>query len=372
MDYQAELHNVVGHFELDGELDGLEPYGTGHINDTFAGLFRGPRGTRRYIHQRLNHNVFKAPLKVMENITRVTDYTRQQVQASGGDPRRQSLTLVPTRTGSAHYLSEQGNYWRTYLFIEGARTYDMAVGPQQLRAAARAFGNFQRLLSTLPGQRLHETIPNFHNTPLRFQHFLEALDKNCCARAEQAREEIDFILARRADTAVITSLLETGAIPERVTHNDTKLNNVLIDDLTGEGLCIIDLDTVMPGSALYDFGDMVRSGAATAAEDEPDTSKAGLNMVLFAELAQGYLESAGDFLNQVEVDHLAFSARLITLEQAIRFLTDFLNGDTYYKTHRAGQNLDRARTQIQMVRAMETRRVEMEAVVRESQCAPRR
>lgn len=371
MDYQTELHSVIGHFDLDGELDGLEPYGTGHINDTFAGRYRGPNGTRRYIHQRLNHNVFKSPLKVMDNITRVTDYTHQQVLASGGDPRRQSLTLVPTRAGSLYHLSEQGNYWRTYLFIEGARSYDMAEGPQQLRAAARAFGNFQRLLSTLPGQRLHETIPNFHNTPLRFQQFLEALEKNCYDRAETALPEIEFILARRADTAVVTSLLETGAIPERVTHNDTKLNNVLIDDLSGEGLCIIDLDTVMPGSALYDFGDMVRSGAATAAEDEPDTSKAGIHMALFEELARGYLDTAGDFLNQIEIDHLAFSARLITLEQAIRFLSDYLNGDTYYKTHRPGQNLDRARTQIKMVREMEARRHEMEAIVRESKPAAR-
>jgi hypothetical protein len=231
-------------------------------------------------------------------------------------------------------------------------------------AAARAFGQFQRLLSSLPGDSLHETIPHFHDTPLRYTNFLKVVEADPCRRGGSARAEIDFILARESDTAVAVQALELGELPLRVTHNDTKLNNVLIDDRTGEGICVLDLDTVMPGTVLYDFGDMVRAGAATAAEDEPDLSKVRLDIDLFHQLAAGYTETARDFLTLPEWDLLAFGGRLITLEQAIRFLTDYLQGDTYYKIHRLGQNLDRARTQIKLVAEMEAHWMELEAIVR--------
>ncbi len=234
---------------------------------------------------------------------------------------------------------------------------------QQVYQAAWAFGNFQRLLTDFPAEQLHETIPNFHHTPGRFKAFMEAVQADACHRAAGVRDEIHFVESREPDTRRLVEMSAQGRLPRRVTHNDSKLNNVMIDNHTGEGMCVIDLDTVMPGLAMYDFGDIVRSAAALVAEDEPDCSKAGLSLELFDRLAQGYLDAARSFLSPAEVDLLAFTARLITLEQAIRFLTDYLNGDVYYKVHRPGQNLDRARTQIAMVRDMEAKQAQMAAII---------
>jgi Ser/Thr protein kinase RdoA (MazF antagonist) len=299
----------------------------------------------------------------MENIVRVTQHARRQIEAQGGDPLRQTLTLVPTLDEQWFTHSPAGETWRTYWMIEGARTYDVPENPGQVYHAARAFGQFQRLLSSLPGDSLHETILNFHHTPRRFQNFVNIVQADPCQRVRSARAEIDFILAREADTTVIVEALARGELPLRVTHNDSKLNNVLIDDRTGEGICVLDLDTVMPGTVLYDFGDMVRAGTATAAEDEPDVNKVGLNLDLFRQLASGYTETARDFLTPLEWDLLVFGGKLITLEQSIRFLTDYLQGDTYYKIHRPSQNLDRARVQIKLVAEMEAALGEMRAIV---------
>jgi thiamine kinase-like enzyme len=361
---QTRPCEICRHFQIDGTLVEIVPYGGGYINDTLLGVYGTPAGPARYIHQRINHNVFRQPEKVMENIQRVTCYARERIQAAGGNPDRETLTLVPARDGRFFVQASDGSYWRTYTFIEGARTYDIAENLDQVYHAARAFGIFQKLLDDLPGGRLHETIPNFHHTRKRFDAFLRALASDPAHRAAGVQAEIDFILRREKDASIVVDLLAQGRLPERVTHNDTKLNNVLIDDQSGEGICVIDLDTMMPGSALYDFGDLVRMGTATAAEDEQDLSRVGVDLRLFGALARGYLDSTRDFLTPTELDLLIFGGRLITYEQIIRFLGDYLNGDVYYKINRPGHNLDRARTQIKMLEEMERKQNEMEALVR--------
>ena len=362
MTAQTDL-SIFRQFQLDGDLLEAAPVSSGHINDTFVSRVQTKAGVRRYIHQKINSHVFIHPEQVMENIVRVTQYARSQILAQGGDPLRQTLTLVPTRDGEWYYVSPAQETWRTYYMIEGAHTYDVPENPGQVYHAARAFGQFQGLLSSLPGASLHETILDFHHTPRRFAAFLRVLAADSFNRAQSARPEIDFILAREADTAVAVDAMARGELPMRVTHNDTKLNNVLIDDQTGAGICVLDLDTVMPGTVLYDFGDMVRAGTATAAEDEPDLDKVGLNLALFRQLANGYTETARDFLNPLEWELLPFGGKLITLEQSIRFLTDYLQGDTYYKIQRPGQNLDRARVQIKLVAEMEAAMGQMSAIV---------
>ena len=358
------LEAIAREFDIPGRFLSAEPHGGGHINDTFLSRYETQAGVRRYIHQRINHNVFREPWKVMENIERVTRYAREQIAAAGGDPERETLNLVLARDGKSYIVTPRGDTWRTYHYIDGARTYELPENDRMVYNAAHAFGRFQTLLGSLPGERLHETIPNFHHTRKRFETFLQILSADPANRAAPVNAEIDFILAREKDASVVVDLLAQGKIPERATHNDTKLNNVLIDDLTGEGICVIDLDTMMPGSALYDFGDLIRMGAATAAEDEPDLRKVGIDLRLFEQLARGYLSAAGSFLTATEREHLAFAGRLITYEQAIRFLGDYLNGDTYYKTHRPGHNLDRARTQIMMIAEMERQQEAMEVVIR--------
>jgi Ser/Thr protein kinase RdoA (MazF antagonist) len=356
----VQIHEIAAQFRLDGSVLSAAPTGNGHINDTYAVVCECGR---TYILQKINSYVFKNPPAVIENIRRVTEHLRTRIQESGGDPLRETLTLVPTLAGDYSYQDADGETWRVFLPIEGARTYERAENLDQVYQAARAFGKFQGLLSGFPSESLHETIPYFHHTPRRFEAFLSAVRADAHGRAASVRPEIDFILSREAETRVLVDQIESGALPLRVTHNDTKLNNVMIDDRTGAGICVIDLDTVMPGTVLYDFGDMVRSGAALSAEDEPDSTKAGVSLAVFERLAQGYLETARGFLTPAEIEGLAFSARLITLEQAIRFLGDYLNGDVYYKIHRPAQNLDRARVQLRMVQDMEENFEEMRAMV---------
>jgi hypothetical protein len=355
--------DIISHFRQQGEFLEATSYGTGHINDTFASRFRTDRGVVRYIHQRINQHVFREPEQVMANIVRVTRHAAERVRAAGGDPARETLTVIPALDGQPYFRTAEGDTWRTYVFIEGARTYDQVEDVRHVYTAANAFGKFQRLLAGLPGERLHETIPDFHHTAKRFDAFVLALERDAHNRAIEARAEIEFILARAADARVVVDMLAEGSIPERVTHNDTKLNNVMIDERTGEGICVIDLDTVMPGSALYDFGDLVRTGAVTGAEDEQDLSRVRLDLEMFDYVAHGFLDATCDILTPTELDYLVFGARLITYEQAIRFLGDYLNGDTYYKTHRPGQNLDRTRTQIKLLTEIEQHSDTLDAIV---------
>lgn len=355
---------ILDNFRVEGIFQDAFPYGEGHINDTYLARFSEPdEGVRGYILQRINHAVFKKPGEVMHNMERVTAHIRNRISAAGGDVSRKTITLVPTLAGESYHVSPGGDHWRVNHFIEGANTYQRATDLAHYYHAARAFGEFMNLLSDFPTTELFDVIPDFHHTPKRFRAFMKALEQDPVNRGRDARPEIEFVLEREKQTGVLVNLLESGAIPERVTHNDTKIDNVMIDDETGVGVCVIDLDTVMPGLAVFDFGDSVRSGANRAAEDEPVAGKAGINLEIFDRLAHGFLDATRDMLTSEEVSHLAFGARLITLEQGIRFLTDYLNGDTYYKTQRPNQNLDRTRTQLEMVADMESQSEAMEEII---------
>jgi aminoglycoside phosphotransferase (APT) family kinase protein len=275
------------------------------------------------------------------------------------DPLRRALTLLPTHDGRPFHMDGDGNYWRVYIFIENARTFDAVESPRQAFAAAKAFGQFQKLLADLSAPRLHDTIPDFHHTPKRLAALEKAIEADIANRAKLAKREIEFALKRKAETGFLVE----AKLPERVTHNDTKFNNVMLDDATGEGICVIDLDTVMPGLALYDFGDMVRTTTSPAKEDERDLSKVAMQFPMFEALARGYLAEAGEFLTRSEKSFLTFSGKLITLENGVRFLTDFLSGDTYYKVHREGHNLDRCRTQFKLVESIEQQEPAMNKLV---------
>lgn len=361
---EYDLAAVGRAFNLHGNFAGGMPYGSGHINDTFAVVYNQAGKPVRYIHQRVNHKIFQDVPALMENISRVTDH-QQQMLAAAKDPEasRKSLTVVPTRDGKSFHQDAEGNFWRTYLFIENAKTYDVIKTEAQAEKAARGFGEFQRLLATLPGARLHETIPNFHNTPARFEKLEDAIHQDKCNRAKDAKNEIEFCLKCKPWVGRLLELHDAGKIPERVTHNDTKLNNVMLDDETTEPVCVIDLDTVMPGLALYDFGDMVRTATNSAPEDERNLKKTFVRMDIFRALVRGYLSTARDFLNGEEINQLAFSGRLMTFEVGIRFLTDHLNGDTYFKIHREGHNLDRCRTQLKLTSDMGQQMEEMHDTV---------
>jgi len=361
---RSDAQECAGHFRFEGELLDVHPHGFGHINETYVVRTRTADGVlRRYILQRLNRDVFEQPEEVMQNIERVTGHLREKILETGGDPQRQTLNLVRTLTGDAFHRTADADCWRAEVFIEGARTYESAESPEQLYSAAKAFGEFQEMLRDFPLRQLHTTLPDFHHTPRRFDAFVAAVERDAENRAREVRAEIEFV-ERRGDAANgLVALLERGELPERVVHNDAKLNNVMIDDETGEGVCVIDLDTVMPGLAVLDFGDVVRSGANPAAEDERDLSEVRIDLHAFERIARGYLEAARGFLNPREVDALPEAARLITLEQGVRFLTDYLCGDVYYKVHRPAQNLDRCRTQLELVRDMEPKLEQMRSLV---------
>ena len=314
---------AAGQFQFPGRVVSIEPHGNGHINDTYLVTCGASGAAIRYILQRINRRVFRDPRAVMQNIERVTSYLAAQT-AGEPDCARRALALIPAKDGCAWHVDAEGDTWRSYRFVDRAVTYDTAQSTSQAFQAASAFGHFQQQLASLPAPRLIETIPDFHDTPKRFAALRRAIEADACNRAALARPEIDFALRH----ASITGTLLDANLPERITHNDTKLNNVLFDEATGEGICVIDLDTVMPGLALYDFGDMVRTTTSPAAEDERDLGKVIMQFPMFEALVRGYLSSAGDFLTQSEKQLLGFSGELITFEIGIRFLTDLLAGDT--------------------------------------------
>jgi hypothetical protein len=350
---------VIRAFSLDGEFRKADRYGSGHIHDTFCVSFDRTGRDERVILQRINTAIFTNPVAVMENIERVTDHLRLKFDAEP-DMNRRVLRLVPTREGAGWYADADNQYWRAYRFIAGAHTRDTVSSPQQAFQAARAFGLFQRQLTDLPDPRLHESIPDFHNTLKRFAAFEHVVDADAAGRVAHARTELAFAMSRRGTAQALVD----AALPERVTHNDTKLNNVLLDDTTGEGICVIDLDTVMPGLAAYDFGDMVRTMTCAAAEDEPDLSQVSMKFPLFEAVLRGYLEGAKGFLTVPERDSLIVGAKVIIFEQGIRFLADFLSGDTYYKVSRPGQNLDRCRTQFKLLESIEQQEDAMTRLLR--------
>lgn len=361
-----DIPEVVRNFQFEGELQKIIPWRFGHINDTYILHFKKEKGLiQRYILQRINQNVFKHPEQLMSNVERVTAHLRQKILSSGGDPRRETLNLISTKNGSAFHKTKDCGYWRAYDFIEAAKTYEIPASPEHVYKAAKAFGKFQKQLSDFPAASLFETIPNFHHTQKRFEAFIQAVKRDAMNRAKNVCQEIEFVKKREAETGIIVNLLEKGELPTRVTHNDTKFNNVMIDDATGEAICIIDLDTVMPGSSLYDFGDLVRSSASPAAEDEKDLSKIFVDLGIFERIVSGFLESAGDILTPSEIKLLPFGAKLMTFECGMRFLTDYLEGDVYFRIHREGQNLDRCRTQFRMVAEMEEKSERLRKIVEE-------
>ncbi|MCX7009875.1 MAG: aminoglycoside phosphotransferase family protein [Kiritimatiellaeota bacterium] len=365
MPRRADIREVVEFFHLPGAFVSATPFGSGHINDTYRVTMLDHGRDVRYIVQWINHHVFKNPAALMANLERVTAHLHKKLAAAGvNDTSRRALTLVRARNDASHAVDAEGNTWRCFKAIEGARSYDQIENPRQGYEAARAFGEFQKLLADLPAPRLLDTIPNFHHSRSRFDALRAAIQQDVTHRVMLAQPEIEFALAREAMVDVLLAAHARGEIPERVTHNDTKLNNVLLDDVTGEGVCVIDLDTVMPGLTLYDFGDLCRTATCPTAEDEQDLAKVEMLPEMFAALVQGYLSSAGEFLCSAEREQLVFSARLITFEIGIRFLADFLQGDVYFKTHRAGHNLDRARVQFKMVASFEKNEQQMNALVR--------
>ncbi len=350
---KSNLKKIVDHFNMPGEFIEARSYGTGHINDTYLIDYQLNSHNGKTVIQRINHEVFREPLKMMDNIVRVTNHLRVKLaHRYPDDIHRRVLTAIPTRDDRFCYQDEEGNFWRGFEFIDRARTWDVLQSLDQAYQAAKAFGEFQTLLGDLPQPKLHETIPDFHNGPKRYRDFMEVLEKDPCNRARKAYKEIEFLQEQEATFEVVPQLLESGAIPLRTTHNDTKINNVLLDDRSGEGVCVLDLDTTMPGVSLYDFGDIVRTTVSSAAEDETDLSKICVDMERFGAIVKGFLAGAGGGLNRTEVEYLVFGGKLLTLIIGTRFLTDYLAGDRYYKIHHEGHNLQRCRAQFKLVQSI--------------------
>jgi len=348
------IQAVVKKFNILGDFVDAAPYGNGHINDTYAAVFDQGGANVRYILQRINDNIFKTPIKLMENIVHVTEHIRGKAKAKGlKDVSRRVLTLVQTSNGENFVSDQDGHIWRCYIFVEGAKSWDIIESPSQAFEAAKAFGVFQRDLMDYEGPRLFETIPMFHHTRNRFATLQKAIQDDVKNRAASVKAEIGFAMSHENLANSLLVLQEKGLVPERITHNDTKLNNVLLDDKSGEGVCVLDLDTVMPGLSLYDFGDMVRTATNPVAEDELDTSKVVVQVPMFEAIAKGYMEGTEGTLLPIERDNLVTSGKLLTFECGIRFLTDYLQGDTYFKIKREAHNLDRCRTQFALVKSLE-------------------
>lgn len=331
---------ILQHFDLGMST---EAYGNGHINDTY--LVTMPR----YILQRINTSIFTKPDELMENIENVTAFLREKIAAAGGDADRGTLTVVPAKDGRNYYSVDENNAFRVYRFIEGTKTIEDNRTAEDLYEAGKGFGSFQKLLADFPVDRLHETIRDFHHTPKRIEALKEAVRQDKAGRVESVEKEIQYALENACWADSVVRGMEDGRIPVRVTHNDTKINNILFDRASGKALCVIDLDTVMPGSALYDFGDALRMGGSAAAEDETDLDKVRFEAGAFEAFARGYLSEMKDALTETEIALLPLSVKLMTYESGVRFLTDYLNGDTYFKIHREHHNLDRARNQFKLV-----------------------
>ncbi|MFQ6804425.1 MAG: phosphotransferase [Lachnospiraceae bacterium] len=360
------LEDAIYAFGFGPQCSYVKPFGAGHINETYAVYMPGEDGDElSYVLQRVNSNVFKDPAGVMENIFGITEYMRDVIRQEGGDPDRETLSYIKTKSGATYFEDSEGEPWRCYNFIADSVCYQLVEDPEQFYQSGSSFGHFLKQLIDYPASSLKETIPDFHNTVKRYEAFQVALERDLKNRAASCRPEIDFVLARREDCAVLVKQQEEGTLPLRVTHNDTKLNNILFDGETGKGLCIIDLDTIMPGLAANDFGDSIRFGAATAEEDERDLDKMHFDIGLYELYVKGYLESAGDVLTEAEIESLPWGARLMTLECGIRFLTDYLQGDTYFKTDYPEHNLIRTRTQFRLVDEMEQQFERMQEIVRE-------
>lgn len=357
------IRDILPHFRFEGRFDAARELTSGHINATWLLDYREGGRLYQYTLQRINTYVFRHPDEVMRNITRVTEHLKRGIEREQGDAERRVLTVIRTRDGEALHADARGGFWRAYTYISGAFVPEKAATAAQMEQAGRAFGQFQRHLADFPAGELFYTIPDFHNTPLRFDAFLRAVQENAAGRADEARDEIRQVTRRRAMMGEIVRLTARGALPLRVTHNDAKASNVLLDEITGEALCVIDLDTVMPGSALYDYGDGLRSGASTAREDEEDPGRVLLDMDKARAFTRGFVRETAGFLTREELLRLPLGALVITCEQAMRFLTDYLQGDPYYKIDSPRHNLVRTRAQLALLMDMERREKELSEAV---------
>ena len=355
---QQELREIIGKFFIYGDYLVGTPFGYGNVNDTYQLTYDQGVIRLHYILQRINHQVFREPEKVMENVDRVTTHLLKKIHEKHIETKKRTIRLLRALDGRPFVYDKAGNCWRAYIFVEHARAYEVLETPDQAFRVAQAFGEFQLNLVDLPGKRLYETIPDFHHTPKRIAALEEAVRRDAVGRAASLGREIDFVLSRKEEAGMLLRLNAEGSIPERITHNDTKSNNILIDDLTGDGMCVIDLDTVMPGLALYDFGDMVRSGTNPVEEDEVNLDRVEMRFDMFEGLLRGYLSTAGAFLTSAEKEMLPFAGKLIT-----RFLTDYINGDTYFKIRRPQHNLDRCRNQFKLVESIEKHMPQMMALL---------
>lgn len=361
---RKKISRIGDMFAIEGDFVKGSEIKSGHINTTYCATYRRCDGSEdQYILQKINSNVFKDPKAVMRNVEKVTRHIYWKVLRVRKDASGQTLNLYPAR-GGRNYVDIPGDgIWRCYNYISGTHTYDIVENIRQAYQAAYAFGSFQDLVSDMNPDDLVETIPGFHHTRNRFNRLMEVIEADPMGRRSSCEAEIRFIKEREQDTDRLLNLLDSGLLPVRITHNDTKINNVMIDEETDQAVCVIDLDTVMPGLVLYDFGDMVRTATTPNAEDEEDLSKVAMQMPMFESIVEGYLDAAGSFLTKEEIDNLAFSGKLITLEIAIRFLTDYLEGDVYFRTEKTDHNLIRCRTQLRLVECIEEQMPEMEKTV---------
>lgn len=360
-----QARHAFDEFLVPGDFIAATPYGSGHINETFLAKYRLDDGKEcSLILQRINTDIFTNPMQLMDNIAAVTEFLGERIQEEGGDPDRETLQIIRTRDGQSCYLDPDGNWWRMYVFIDHAFSLDLIENPEDFYHSGLAFGSFQRRLADFPADSLYEVIPRFHDTVDRYAQFEKALSVDPLGRASQVKEDIDFFRRYEHLAHKFADLQKAGKLPLRVTHNDTKLNNVLLDENTGKAIAVIDLDTVMPGLAMNDFGDSIRFGASTAAEDEVDLNKVSCSMELFAAYTKGFLEGVQGSLTDLEVELLPVGAQVMTYECGMRFLTDYILGDHYFKIHRPEHNLDRARTQSKLVADMEDKFSQMQQIVK--------
>ncbi len=361
----VNLQALFEQFKVEGEFISAIPYGSGHINDTKLVTTREPNGTEhQYVIQRINKNVFKNPAQLMENYVSVTSFIREKIENTGGDALREVINVIPSKDDKSYVIDEEGEYWRLLVFVTDSLSYDKVERPEQFYASAVAFGNFQYMLRDYPAETLHETIVNFHNTPDRYRQLMEAVEKDACGRLASVMAEVEFAKARYGFAQTLENAHKEGRLPLRVTHNDTKLNNILFDNKTGLPLCVVDLDTIMPGYSVNDFGDSIRFGATTALEDEADLSKVNFDISLYELYVKGFIEGAKGGLTETELEMLPIGAMMMTFECGMRFLTDYLSGDTYFRIHREGHNLDRARNQFKLVSDMESQLTQMKEIVK--------
>ncbi len=364
MTKEEKLYRICSQFNFVGQLEGVKAYGDGHINDTYKVTYVDDyKEPTHYILQRVNHLVFTNTSGLMENIENVTSYLSDRITEEEQMDGYEILTLIHTKEGQSYYNDEEGNFWRAYVFVEQATGHTFAESPGMLYEAGKAFGQFQCMLSEYPVESLVETIEGFHHTVKRYERLKKAISEDAKGRASQCQDEILFALSREEMAGTLIRGLESGKIPMRVTHNDTKINNVLLDDETGRGRCVIDLDTVMPGSALYDYGDAIRSCGSTIAEDGENLDDLKVDFKKYEAYTKGFLEAMGRDLKPQEVEWLPLAAIIMTLECGVRFLTDYLEGDQYFKIHKEGHNLIRARNQFKFVSEMEKQKEVMAEIV---------